>query len=73
MFGGKKYVSPNLSWGNKKNYPQYSKATPSGVPAHGVIPFLVLGKRHAIPKLFWAKLKVDLDFGALFHVNYPNS
>ena len=70
---GKKYVSPNLPWGNKKNYLQYSKTTPSGVPAHGVIPFLVLGKRRAISKLFWEKLKVALDFGAIFNVNYPDS
>jgi len=52
MFGGKKYVSPNLPWGNKKINTQYSEATPSGVPALGVITFLVLVKRHAIPNCF---------------------
>jgi len=34
---------------------------------------LVLGKYHAIPRLFWAKVKVAFDFGVLFQVNYPNS
>jgi len=31
---------------------------------------LPLGKYHTIPNLFWAKVKVVLDFGVLFQVNY---
>jgi len=68
-----KDVSPNIPLGNKKNYPKYSEVTLSGVLANGVKTFLVLGKFHAIPHLIWAKIKVVLDFGVFFQVNYPNS
>jgi len=73
MFVGNKDVSLNIPLGNKKNYPKYSEVTLSGVLANRVKIFLVLGKFHAIPHLIWAKVRVTLDFGVFFQVNYPNS
>ena len=73
MFVGNKDVSPNIPLGNNKNYPKYSEVTLSGVLAIGVKTSLVLGNYHAISHLIWAKVKVALDFGVFFQVNYLNS
>jgi len=71
IFVGNKDVSPNSPLDNKKNYSKYSEVTLNGVLANGVKTFSVLGKFHAIPHLIWAKVKVALDFGVFFQVNYP--
>jgi len=73
MFVGNKDVSPNIHLGNKKNYTKNFEVTLSGVLASGVKIFLGLGKFHAIPHLIWSKVKVALDFGVFFQVNYLNS
>ena len=72
MFVGNKDVSPNIPLGYKKAYPQILWSFPKWDSCNGVKTILVLGKFHAIPHLIWAKVKVALDFGVFFQVNYSN-
>jgi len=65
---GNKDVSPNITLGTRRNTPN-----PKWGLTNGVKTFLVLSKYYAIPHQFWAKVRVALDFGVLFQVNYPNS
>jgi len=68
MFVSNKDVSSNIPLGSKKNTPNSKWGSYKwGKNVFG------LGKYNAKPHLFWAKVKLTLDFGVLFQVNYTIS